>query len=91
MAEINFNDLKQLLIKNCMLRVSPDEIQEDTPLFGPGSLGLDSIDALQMTVAIEHDYGIAIKDPDVARQAFRSLGSLKEWLQTELGKTSQAT
>ena len=91
MAEVNFTDLKQLLIKNCMLRVSPDEIQEDTPLFGPGSLGLDSIDALQMTVAIEQDYGIAIKDPEVARQAFRSLGSLKAWLQAELGKTPQAT
>ncbi|MCE0497095.1 MAG: phosphopantetheine-binding protein [Methylacidiphilales bacterium] len=91
MAEINFIDLKQLLIKNCMLRVSPDEIREDTPLFGPESLGLDSIDALQMTVAIERDYGIAIKDPDVARQAFRSLSALKEWLQTELEKTPKGT
>lgn len=91
MAEVNFNDLKQLLIKNCMLRVSPDEINEETPLFGPESLGLDSIDALQITVAVERDYGIAIKDPETARQAFRSLGSLKEWLQTELGKNSKAT
>ena len=91
MAETNFNDLKQLLIKNCMLRISSDEIREDTPLFGPGSLGLDSIDALQLTVAIEQNYGIVIKDPEVARQAFRSLGSLKEWLQTELNKTPQAT
>jgi len=90
MAEVTFNDLKQLLIKNCMLRVSHDEIQEETPLFGPGSLGLDSIDALQMTVAIEQDYGIAIKNPEVARQAFRSLSSLKEWLQTELGKNPEA-
>ncbi|MCE0483890.1 MAG: phosphopantetheine-binding protein [Methylacidiphilales bacterium] len=90
MAEIQFNDLKQLLIKNCMLRVSPDEIKEETPLFGPDSLGLDSIDALQMTVAIERDYGIAIKDPETARKAFHSLASLKEWLQAELGKTSKA-
>jgi acyl carrier protein len=90
MAEVNFNNLKQLLIKNCMLRVSPDEIQEDTPLFGPGSLGLDSIDALQITVAIEQDYGIAIKDPEVARQAFQSLGTLKEWLRAEQEKTSKA-
>jgi len=91
MADVNFNDLKQLLIKNCMLRVSPDEIQENTPLFGPESLGLDSIDALQLTVAIEQDYGITIKEPEVARQAFRSLSSLKEWLQAEQGKTPKAT
>ncbi|HUB68560.1 MAG TPA: phosphopantetheine-binding protein [Candidatus Methylacidiphilales bacterium] len=90
MAEANFNNLKQLLIKNCMLRVSLDEIQEDTPLFGPGSLGLDSIDALQITVAIEQDYGIAIKDPEVARQAFHSLGTLKEWLRSEQEKISKA-
>ncbi len=91
MAEVNFNDLKQLLIANCMLRVSPDEIKEDTPLFGPDSLGLDSIDALQMTVAIERDYGIAIKDPETAQQAFQSLKSLREWLTTELEKTPKAT
>jgi acyl carrier protein len=91
MATVNFNDLKQMLIKNCMLRVSPDEIQEETPLFGPDSLGLDSIDALQLTVAIEKDYGIAIKDPDVARQAFRSLHTLKEWLKTELAKSPGTT
>ncbi len=90
MAEVKFDDLKQLLIKNCMLRVSPDEIQEATPLFGPESLGLDSIDALQMTVAIERDYGIAVKDPEAAREAFRSLNSLKAWLQAELEKTPRA-
>jgi acyl carrier protein len=88
MPEVTFNDLKQLLIKNCMLRVSPDEIQEDTTLFGPGSLGLDSIDALQITVAIETDYGIVIKDPSVAREAFHSLTSLKNWLTAELKKKS---
>ena len=91
MAEVKFNDLKQLLIKNCMLRVSPDEIQEETPLFGPESLGLDSIDALQMTVAIERDYGIAIKDPDTARLAFHNLSCLKQWLKAELEKTPRAT
>jgi acyl carrier protein len=86
MTDVNFNDLKQLLIKNCMLRVSPDEIKEDAPLFGPDSLGLDSIDALQMTVAIEKDYGIAIKTPEEAREAFQSLGGLKKWLQAQLEK-----
>lgn len=88
MTEVTFDELKQLLIKNCMLQVSPDEILEDTSLFGPESLGLDSIDALQMTVAIEKDYGIIINDPEVARHAFHSLGSLKEWLRAELAKKS---
>ena len=86
MTDVNFNDLKQMLIKNCMLRVSPDEIKENAPLFGPESLGLDSIDALQMTVAIEKDYGIAITSPEQAREALHSLGSLKEWLKAQLAK-----
>jgi acyl carrier protein len=86
MTNVTFDQLKQLLITNCMLRVTPDEIQENAPLFGPESLGLDSIDALQMTVAIEKDYGVAITTPDEARQALHSLGSLKEWLQAQLEK-----
>ncbi len=89
MAQVTFDDLKRLLITNCMLRVSPDEIKEDTKLFGPDSLGLDSIDALQMTVAIEKNYGVAIKDPETARVAFQSPRALREWLQGELDK--QAT
>jgi acyl carrier protein len=88
MAEVNFNDLKQLLIKNCMLRVPSDDIKQESPLFGPGSLGLDSIDALQMTVAIEQEYGIAIKTPEEARQAFQSLNGLKQWLEAELSKAA---
>lgn len=91
MIEVTFDNLKQMVITNCMLRVTPDEIKEDVPLFGPDSLGLDSIDALQMTVAIERDYGIAIKDPETARLAYQNLKSLREWLTAELEKTPKAT
>jgi len=88
MADVNLDDLKQLLVENCMLKVSPEEINEEAALFGPGSLGLDSIDALQLTVAIERSYGIAIKDPATARQVLHSLGSLRHWLSRELAETS---
>jgi acyl carrier protein len=63
-----------------MLRVAPGEIQADTLLFGPDSLGLDSIDALQLTVGIEKSYGIAITEPSVAREAFHSVETLRAWL-----------
>ena len=88
MADVQLNDLKQLLIENCMLKVPAEEIDEEIPLFGPGSLGLDSIDALQLTVAIERSYGIAIKDPATARQVLHSLGSLRHWLSRELAQTT---
>ncbi len=88
MKEVTLDELKRLLVANCMLRISPEDIKNDTPLFGPDSLGLDSIDALQMTVALESTYGIAIKDPETARQAFQSLNHLHEWLHAEQNKTA---
>jgi acyl carrier protein len=72
--------LKRLLVENCVLKVDLNEISADTPLFGPNSVGLDSLDALQMTVAIEQNYGRAIPDSTVARQVLRTLGSLRDWL-----------
>jgi acyl carrier protein len=83
MTEITLDDVRTLLVNNCMLRVRPEEIEGQTLLFGPGSLGLDSIDALQLTVGIEKSYGIAIKDPAVAREAFQSVKTLQEWLSSQ--------
>ena len=72
-----------MLMENCMLKVSPEEIEEDTPLFGPEGLGLDSIDALQLTLAIEKNYGQSIQDPQLARQVLQSLGTLRDWLRRQ--------
>jgi acyl carrier protein len=83
MPAIQLEDLRKLLVENCMLRVPPEEIQLDTTLFGPDSLGLDSIDALQLTVGIEKTYGIAITDPAVAREAFHSVKTLQQWLSSQ--------
>lgn len=80
MPDIPLDELKKLVVENCVLKVKPDEIREETPLFGPGSVGLDSLDALQLTVAIEQNYGIAISDAKIARQAMQSLGTLRRWL-----------
>ena len=67
-----------------MLKVDPEIIQEDTPLFGPAGLGLDSIDALQLTVAIEAAYKTPIKDPQLALQILRTPGTIKQWLDRQL-------
>ncbi|PTX98663.1 phosphopantetheine-binding protein [Verrucomicrobia bacterium LW23] len=84
MAHIELTELKELLVENCMLKMDVDEISEDTPLFGPGSVGLDSIDALQLTVAVEKKYGTPITDPQIARQVLENLGSLRTWLTRQL-------
>jgi len=88
MAEISLDDLKKLVVENCVLKIKPEEIGDETPLFGPGSVGLDSLDALQLTVAIEQQYGIVINDAEVARQALQSLGSLRRWLAQQSGSTA---
>jgi acyl carrier protein len=90
MTEITLDAVRTLLVENCMLRVRPEEIESGTLLFGPGSLGLDSIDALQLTVGIEKSYGIAIKDPAVAREAFHSVETLREWLNRQAKQNPSA-
>ncbi len=90
MTEIPLEDVRKLLMENCMLRVAPEEIQSGTILFGPDSLGLDSIDALQLTVGIEKSFGLTIKDPATAREAFHSVQTLQEWIGTQLAEKAKA-
>ena len=73
-------ELKQLIIKAANLDdVEPGEIEDDQPLFVEG-LGLDSIDALELSVALEANYGINITDTDTARSAFASINTLAEFV-----------
>jgi acyl carrier protein len=80
MAAVTIERLKSMLVENCMVKVDPQTILEETPLFGPESIGLDSLDALQMTIAVEKEYGVAIGDPATARDALQSLGVLRDWI-----------
>ena len=84
MAEVTIDLLKELLVENCMVKVDPETIQADTPLFGPESIGLDSLDALQMAIAVEKQYGLAIGDPATARDALQSIGVLHGWITQRL-------
>jgi acyl carrier protein len=68
-------ELKQLLIQTLKLEVTPESIVESAPLFGEG-LALDSIDALELTVALEKRYRLAIPDATVGKQAFASVDAL---------------
>jgi acyl carrier protein len=71
-------EIKQLMVENLMLQIGPDEIDEAQALFGPGSLGLDSVDALQLVVALDKKYGLKIPDPPTARQVLQSVTSMAE-------------
>lgn len=70
--------LKQMLVQDLMLKVSTDEIPDDLPLFGPGGLGLDSVDALQLVVALDKNYGLKIANPQEAQDILRSVRTIAE-------------
>lgn len=76
----------ELNCENCMLKTSIDRIGAQTPLFGPESVGLDSLDALQMTVAIEKRFGVALSDPETVRRVLQNLGTLQDWLKSQKAK-----
>ena len=65
-------ELKNKIIKALNLEeVRPEDIDDSTPLFGDDGLGLDSIDALELIVLLEKDYGIKVKDPKAGKDIFK--------------------
>lgn len=69
-------EIRHLLVTNLMLQVTEQEIGDDLPLFGPGGLGLDSVDALQLVVALDKQYGLKVADPEVARTILQSVATI---------------
>ena len=77
------DEIKRLVIQR--LRLDPQaaqKIEDDTPLFA--SLGLDSVDALELAVALEKCYGIAIKSHEVDKQVFTSVRTLAIFVQRSM-------
>jgi acyl carrier protein len=68
--------IKSMMVENLMLQVTADEIGDEQPLFGPGSLGLDSVDALQLVVALDKNFGLKIPDPAAAKEVLQSVNSI---------------
>jgi acyl carrier protein len=78
--------LRRMIIESLKLEdLDPAEIQEDEPLFGEG-LGLDSLDALELVVAIEKLFGVVIENEDQGKEAFVSLRALARYIQQEVGR-----
>jgi len=70
--------LKELLIERLKFDdMTPDDIADDDPLF-EGGLGLDSIDALEIVVMLESEFGIKVKNENSARLFFRSVNTLAD-------------
>ena len=72
--------IKEMLVKNLMLQTSAEEIGDDLPLFGPGGLGLDSIDALELVVSMEKTFGVGVPNSEVAAKALRSVNTIHDYI-----------
>ena len=59
--------------------VTPEDIDNDAPLFGDG-LGLDSIDALELILMLEKNYGIKLKDPAKGKEIFQSINVMAKYV-----------
>ena len=70
--------IKALVVENLMLQIKAEELSDDQPLFGPGSLGLDSVDALQLVVALDKNFGLKIPDPATAKQVLQNVTTMAE-------------
>jgi acyl carrier protein len=71
------HDLKQLIIDECDKDMTAEEIADGAPLLG-GTMDLDSLDVLQICMAIKNRYGVRIEGSSAARKALKSIDSLAE-------------
>ena len=80
--------IKRLIVTSLNLDgMKPEMIEDDAPLFGEG-LGLDSVDALELVVALEKEFGIKIKSQEIGREVFSSVTSLSQFIE---GRGTPAT
>ena len=78
--------LKQQIIEALNFEdMPPADIDADAPLFGEG-LGLDSIDALELIMLLDREYGIKLADPKAGKEVFRSVRAMAEYIQTNRTK-----
>lgn len=74
-------ELKELIIEALNLEeMTPSDIENDAPLFGEG-LGLDSIDALELIVLLEKNYGIRLANPSEGKAIFKSINTIAEYVE----------
>jgi acyl carrier protein len=76
--------LKELILKEADKQVSPEAINDDEILFGPDAqLQLDSIDGLQVSMALQRQFGVRVTDPKELVRIMASINSMADFIQPE--------
>ena len=83
MTDLKFS-LKTLIVETCDKDCDPASIADDEILFGAGTrLALDSLDALQLSIALQKRFGVRLTDSKDTRRALASVSRLARWLKAQ--------
>ena len=75
-------DLKVMIVEECDKEIDPKSIKDDDIIFNPEHpLGLDSLDTLQISMALQNNYGIRLVDPKEARRVMISIDTLADYVE----------
>lgn len=82
--EVDILKLKKEIIEVLNLEeITPEDIDENAPLFGMEGLGLDSIDVLELIVLMQNNYDIKITDPNQGEKIFTSVNTMAEYIRNQ--------
>jgi acyl carrier protein len=81
--------IKEMMVKNLMLQITADQIADDAPLFGPNGIGLDSIDALELAVGLEKNFGVSVPNSEIATKVLRNVNSIHDYILEKRGESAQ--
>ncbi|MCX6875715.1 MAG: phosphopantetheine-binding protein [Verrucomicrobia bacterium] len=70
--------IKTVMVEELMLQVQPEAIGDATPIFGPDGLGLDSVDVLQLVIALEKNFGLKITEGDAAKEILKNVSTIAD-------------
>ena len=74
--------LKKILVEELNLEdVTPEEIDDNAPIFGDEGLGLDSLDAVELVVLLEKHFGVEVKNLNEGRVAFQTINTLVKYIE----------
>jgi acyl carrier protein len=79
--------IRKMIVRGLHLDLRPEDISETGPIFGEDGLGLDSLDALELVVLVEEEFGVSIPDEEIGKRAFASVAVLADFIVAERGKT----
>lgn len=75
--------IRTMLATRLKLAAAVEKIGNDTPLFGPDGLGLDSIDALELVLGLQKEFGVLIEDRALAVKVLATINTIAEHIKSQ--------